>query len=95
MGYSVEGDDNVWIANFRGKTVSQFCGATGRCPAGLETGDPIAPDGYFFDGLKRNTAVEINPSANVWMTNNWEIIAFPENPGVRRLLSFFRVGKAC
>jgi sugar lactone lactonase YvrE len=92
-GIAVDGDDNVWIANFQGSTVSVFCGAAGKCPAGLETGDPIAPDGYFFNGLKRNTAVEIDPSGNVWATNNWEIIAIPQNPGGKELVVFLGLAK--
>lgn len=94
-GIAVDGNDNVWVANFQGKAVSQLCGAAPQnCPPGFETGDPISPDGgYFFDGLKRNTAVQIDPSGNVWLTNNWEIIADPENPGGHELVVFIGLAK--
>ena len=73
--------------------MSQFCGAAGNCPPGVEAGAPIAPDGYFFDGLKRNTAAEIDPSGNVWVTNNWEIFAVPQNPGGKSLVMFVGLAK--
>jgi sugar lactone lactonase YvrE len=94
-GIAVDGNDNVWVANFQGKAVSQLCGAAPQnCPPGFETGDPISPGGgYFFDGLKRNTAVQIDPSGNVWLTNNWEIIADPENPGGHELVVFIGLAK--
>jgi len=94
-GIAVDGNDNVWVSNFQGSAVSQLCGAsTENCPPGLETGDPISPNGgYFFDGLKRNTAVEIDPSGNVWVTNNWEIFAVAQNPGGRSLVVFVGLAK--
>ncbi|MEK6223927.1 MAG: hypothetical protein N2A97_03565, partial [Thermodesulfobacteriales bacterium] len=94
-GIAVDGDGNVWVSNFQGSAVSQLCGASAEnCPPGLETGDPISPEGgYFFDGLKRNTAVEIDPSGNLWVTNNWEILAVPQNPGGRSLVVFVGLAK--
>jgi hypothetical protein len=94
-GIAVDGNDNVWVANFQGRAVSQLCGAvTQNCPPGFQTGDPISPDGgYFFDGSKRNTAVQIDPSGNVWLTNNWEIIAVPENPGAHEMVVFIGLAK--
>jgi len=88
-GISVDGGGNVWVSNFDGKTVSYFCGEdTSKCPPGLETGDPIAPLGYFFNGLKRSTSVEIDPSGNVWATNNFEILAVSDNPGGDSMVVF-------
>ncbi|GJM16447.1 MAG: hypothetical protein DHS20C13_17740 [Thermodesulfobacteriota bacterium] len=88
-GIAVDGGSNVWLSNFDGTTISYFCGEdTSNCPPGLETGDPIAPEGYFFNGLKRSTSVEIDPSGNVWATNNWEILAIPENPGGDSMVVF-------
>ncbi len=92
-GIAVDGDGNVWVSNFQGRTVSQFCGAAGNCPPGVETGDPIAAEGYFFNGLERNTAAEIDPSGNVWLTNNWEIFAVQENPGGNELVVFLGLAK--
>lgn len=94
-GIAVDGNNNVWVSNFQGRAVSQLCGAAPEnCPPGFQTGDPISPDGgYFFDGLKRNTAVQIDPSGNVWLTNNWEIIAVPQNPGGKELVVFIGLAK--
>jgi len=88
-GISVDGSGNVWVSNFDGQTVSYFCGEdTSNCPPGLETGDPIAPMGYFFNGLKRSTSVQIDPSGNVWATNNFEILAASNNPGGDSMVVF-------
>jgi hypothetical protein len=94
-GIAVDGNDNVWVANFQGSAVSQLCGAApGNCPPGLETGDPISPEGgYFSDGLKRNTGVQIDPSGNVWLANNWEILADPQNPGGHEMVVFIGLAK--
>jgi len=38
-----------------------------NCPPGARTGDPISPDeGYFSNALQRVTAVEIDPSGNLF-----------------------------
>jgi streptogramin lyase len=78
-GIAVDGNDNIWVANFGGQLVSQFDGATGL---------PIAPHGYFSDGLMRITGVSIDPSGNVWLTNNWLIDAVQTNPGGDGLMVF-------
>ena len=91
-GISVDGGGNVWVSNFDGQTVSYFCGEdTGNCPPGLETGDPIAPEGYYFNGLTRSTSVQTDPSGNVWATNNFEILAIPDNPGGDSMVVFIGV----
>lgn len=91
-GIAVDGNDNVWVANFAGKRVMQLCGAArATCPDGRTTGDPVSPDsGYYHNGLERVTAVEIDPSGNVWMTNNWKIDGFthPENPGGHQVVVY-------
>jgi hypothetical protein len=90
-GIAVDGNDNVWVANFNSQQVSQLCGVrTEHCPPGKRTGDPISPDvGYGSDALTRNTAVEIDPSGNVWLTNNWiEEAEFQTNPGGHELAVF-------
>ncbi len=64
---------------------------TSKCPPGLEAGDPIAPLGYFFNGLKRSTSVQIDPSGNVCATNNFETIAISQNPGEEEMVVFIGV----
>ena len=89
-GIAVDGNDNVFVANFNGKRLSHLCGANpSNCPPGFNTGDPISPDdGYTFDGLVRNTGVQIDPSGNVWLANNWEIVPLPTNPGGHQMVVF-------
>jgi sugar lactone lactonase YvrE len=90
-GIAVDGNDNVWVANFARKRLSHFCGTdTSRCPPGFRTGDPISPDdtGYGFDGLTRNSLVAIDPSGNVWVANNWKTIAVQTNPGGYEMVVF-------
>jgi hypothetical protein len=88
-GIAVDGDDTVWVFNFGAVRVgestdiptgiSRFCGVTtANCPAGMHVGDPISPDtGYRSDALERITGGQIDPSGNVWITNNWKRDANP------------------
>ena len=90
-GVAVDGDDNVWVANFGGRRLSQLCGTQPRnCPAGKRhTGAAISPrSGYGFDGLVRNTGVAVDPSGNVWLTNNWKIAAIQSNPGSYQIVAY-------
>jgi hypothetical protein len=82
-GIAVDGADNVLVANFTGRRLGFLCGANpANCPPGVGTGDPISPAaGYTFEGLARTTAVQVDPSGNVWAVNNWEVTPFPTNPG--------------
>jgi sugar lactone lactonase YvrE len=75
-GIAVDGDDNIWVANFTGQRLSHLCGArAATCPPGAIDGAISRDTGYPFDGLQRNTGVQVDPSGNVWLTNNW--IKFP------------------
>lgn len=88
-GIAVDGNDTVWVFNFGvvpvGQTsdiptgVSRFCGVDTRgCPEGVRTGDPISPEtGYRSDALERITGGQIDPSGNIWLTNNWKRDANP------------------
>ena len=96
-GISVDGNDNVWVANFAGQRIMQLCGLREKnCPPGKHTGDPISPDsGYSSNALQRVTAVEIDPSGNLWATNNWIIPGFntPENPGGHEVVVFVGIAE--
>jgi hypothetical protein len=90
-GIAVDGDDNVWVANFFEQRLSHFCGRNPRaCPPGAETGSPISPEpGYAFDGLTRNTGVQVDRSGNVWLVNNWKNMPNPlGNPGGYQIVAF-------
>jgi streptogramin lyase len=91
FGIAVDGYDNVWVANFAGQRVSEFCGTEpANCPPGTRTGQPISPStGYGFDGLTRNTALQIDPSGNVWICNNWQNLPLPrKNPGGHQIVVY-------
>ncbi|MEV7598931.1 NHL repeat-containing protein [Kitasatospora sp. NPDC089797] len=88
-GVAVDGDDTVWVANFGGHRIARLCGADpAACPPGVRTGEPISPPGtgYTSDALERNTGVQIDPSGNVWLANNWRTVAVPANPGGHELV---------
>lgn len=92
-GVAIDGDDHVWIADFNGERVAQFCGANAaNWPCGLSVGDPISPaDGYRSDALARNVCVAIDQSGNVWLSNNFLIDCFGErdaNPGGKTVVQF-------
>jgi hypothetical protein len=90
-GLAVDGDDNVWVANFYLQRLSHFCGRnTAACPPGAKTGSPISPDGgYAFDGFTRNTGVAVDRSGNVWVANNWQNEPDPVfNPGGYEVVIF-------
>jgi len=71
-GIAIDGNDNVWVANSTGRSVTQLCGVrTETCPPGFKTGDPISPSGGYIGGLQIITDVAIDPAGNLWVANNW------------------------
>ncbi|WP_460774743.1 NHL repeat-containing protein [Microbacterium sp. GXF7504] len=90
-GITTDGDGNVWAANFNGKRIAAFCGAdAATCPRGLQTGDPISPEGtgYAFEGLTRSTGIMVDTAGNVWVTNNWIDIPVQTNPGGHQIVAY-------
>jgi hypothetical protein len=91
-GITVDGEDNVWVANFSGQRLTELCGTDPRnCPPGKRrTGAPISPErtGYGFDGLVRNTGVMVDPSGNVWLANNWKRVPVQTNPGGYQIVAY-------
>jgi sugar lactone lactonase YvrE len=90
-GVAIDGDDHVWVANFAGQRLAELCGArVAACPPGHRTGQPISPaaTGYGSDALVRNTGVQIDPSGNVWLANNWRTVPIQTNPGGHQLVVF-------
>jgi len=72
-GIAIDGNDNVWVANAFGHSVTHLCGARlENCPPGAKTGDPISPPGGYIGGLQIITDVAIDPAGNVWVANNWD-----------------------
>ncbi len=90
-GVSVDGHDNVWVSNFGGERLSEFCGRDNSpyCPEGKGKGDPISTDqGFVFDGLTRSTAAVADTAGNVWVTNNWKQVPAEINPGGYQVVVF-------
>ncbi len=72
-GIAIDGNDNVWVANSTGHSITQLCGVRiDTCPPGLKTGDPISPRAGYLGGLQIITDVAIDPAGNVWVANNWD-----------------------
>lgn len=69
-GLNLDGNDDVWIGNFKGRGVVFMAGDdTKGHPAGTKTGDVI----HVFTGgnIQMLTDVSIDPAGNVWAANNW------------------------
>jgi len=94
-GVAIDGKDNVWVGNFGGRRLSALCGTRPRnCPAGKrQVGASISPpgSGYGFNGLTRTTGVSIDPSGNVWATNNWKNGPIQTNPGGYQIVAYLGV----
>ena len=90
-GIALDGKEQVWVANFGGRRLSELCGPEPRnCPAGKRrVGAAISPPtGYGFDGLVRNTGVAIDPSGSVWLANNWKNAPIQTNPGGYQIVAY-------
>jgi hypothetical protein len=71
-GVAIDGNDNVWVTNSAGRSITQLCGVrTESCPPGLKTGDPISPSSGYIGGVQIITDVAVDPAGNVWVANNW------------------------
>jgi hypothetical protein len=72
-GIAVDGGDRVWVAGFADPTVWLICGEnTAACPPGSQTGDLLSPPGGFRSkAIQHLTSLQVDPSGNVWLSNNW------------------------
>jgi hypothetical protein len=71
-GLNIDGNDDVWIGNFKGRGVVLMAGAEPKGhPANTKTGDVI----HVFTGgsIQMLTDVSIDPAGNVWAANNWNV----------------------
>ncbi len=71
-GLNIDGNDDVWIGNFRGRGVVLMAGAEPKGhPANTKSGDIIH---VFQSGsIQMLTDVSIDPAGNVWAANNWNL----------------------
>jgi hypothetical protein len=69
-GLNVDGNDDVWVGNMWGRSVTLLAGDdTKGHPAGTKVGDVIH---IFQSGsIQMITDVSIDPAGNVWAANNW------------------------
>ena len=71
-GLNIDGNDDVWVGNFKSRSVVLMAGDnTKGHPAGTKTGDVIH---VFQSGsIQMLTDVSIDPAGNVWAANNWNL----------------------
>jgi len=77
----VDGNDDVWIANFGGRSLALMAGADPKgYPSGTKTGDVIHQ--FHSGSLQYPLDVAIDPAGNVWINNNWNDyeMAIARNP---------------
>ena len=69
-GITIDGNDNVWVANFFDQSLLHICGMdTSQCPEDKSTGDVI----HIYESgiMQLNTDVIIDDAGNAWSANNW------------------------
>lgn len=71
-GVSVDGNDDVWVANFLGRGVSFMAGASpnGRTES-FQTGDLIHT--IQSGSIQMLTDVVVDQAGNLWCANNWNL----------------------
>src|SRR5215467_4564157 len=69
-GVSIDGNDDVWVANFWGRGVVRMAGAE---PKGLSQGTKPGDVVHVLTGgtFQMLTDVVIDPAGNIWAANNW------------------------
>ena len=72
-GVSVDGKDNVFVANFFDTGFIHVCGTnTNNCPKGKKTGDLI--HAYQSGIMQMSTDTMVDDAGNVWTANNWDVV---------------------
>ena len=71
-GLNIDGNDNVWIGNFWGRSIALMAGV------GAKPNERHASPGqvlHVFSGgsIQMLTDVAIDPAGNVWAANNWNV----------------------
>ncbi|MDA9699633.1 hypothetical protein N9U74_00445 [Synechococcus sp. AH-736-M02] len=82
-GVSVDGNDNVWVGNLYGQSLTHICGVRpANCPPGKTTGDVI--HNYQSGVIQMTTDVIVDDAGNLWSANNWfdgEVVINPTYQG--------------
>ncbi len=84
-GMTIDGEDNVWVANFYARGVVHMCGVdVSVCPPGTKTGDVIHI--YQSGIIERITDNIVDAAGNVWSANNWDNVdALNNTDPIRRI----------
>ena len=82
-GLNVDGNDDVWVGNMWGRSVTLLAGDnTAGHPAGTKTGNVIH---VFQSGsIQMVTDASIDPAGNVWAANNWNSLDAAASPNPTR-----------
>lgn len=71
-GISVDGNDDVWVANFLGRGVSFMAGASAsKRTESFDTGDVIHT--IHSGSIQMLTDVIVDQAGNLWCANNWNL----------------------
>lgn len=71
-GISVDGNDDVWVANFMGRGVSFMAGASAsKRTESYDTGDVIHT--IHSGSIQMLTDVIVDQAGNLWCANNWNL----------------------
>ncbi|MNJ90822.1 Virginiamycin B lyase [compost metagenome] len=71
-GISVDGNDDVWVANFMGRGVSFMAGASAsKRTEAFNTGDVIHT--IHSGSIQMLTDVIVDQAGNLWCANNWNL----------------------
>ena len=91
-GVSIDGNDNVWVGNLYGQSLTHICGVNpANCPAGKTTGDVI--HNYQSGVIQMTTDVIVDDAGNLWSANNWFDGEVVINPTYRGRTSTFGGGQ--
>jgi hypothetical protein len=72
-GLNIDGDDNVWVGNMWGRSVTMLAGANHSVHAArVKTGDLI--HNFQSGSIEMVTDVAIDPAGDVWAANNWNVV---------------------
>src|SRR5271166_5216092 len=82
-GLNIDGNDDVWVGNMWGRSVSLLAGDnTKGHPTGTKAGDVVH---IFQSGsIQMITDVSIDPAGNVWAANNWNSLEAAASPNPTR-----------
>ena len=72
-GINLDGENNVYVANFDQLSISVLQGSKRNSRDGQKVGTALSPKGgYDFDGnIMRPTGLEVDSAGNVWIANNY------------------------